>query len=148
MNSGINNELLSQLITDVNLSDNNLEFVPFVLFQLPSLKKLNLSNNKLAELPCSTKEFSQISRESDFNIYDKNLICLSLEELDLQHNELTVLPDYIFQMHNLQSINCSHNKVHKLPFEMWLSESLKVLILHHNCLSQLPVLVSNGNFKR
>nr|XP_047128381.1 leucine-rich repeat serine/threonine-protein kinase 1-like isoform X2 [Hydra vulgaris] len=134
----IKNKLHSQLITEVNLSNNKLEFVPFILFQLPSLRKLNLSNNWLYEL-C----FMNLSENE--SISNQNLFGHSLEELELQHNSLETLPKFIFEMPILQYINCSNNNLKSIGMEMWLSESLKVLLLDHNHLNKLPSLL---NFSR
>ncbi|XP_065648693.1 leucine-rich repeat serine/threonine-protein kinase 1 isoform X3 [Hydra vulgaris] len=134
----IKNILHAQLITEVNLSDNKLEFVPFILFQLPSLRKLNLSNNRLYDL-C----FMNSSKNE--NISNQNLVGPTLEELELQHNTLETLPRFIFEMPILQYINCSSNNLKSMPMEMWLSESLKVLLLDHNHLNKLPSLI---NFSR
>ncbi|XP_047128384.1 leucine-rich repeat serine/threonine-protein kinase 1 isoform X1 [Hydra vulgaris] len=134
----IKNKLHPQLITEVNLSDNKLEFVPFILFQLPALRKLNLSNNRLYDL-CFTD-----SSENESHILNQNLVGPTLEELELQHNTLKTLPKFIFKMPLLQYINCSNNSLNSLPMEMWLSESLKVLLLDHNYLNELPILINSN----
>ena len=48
----LNTELVLKLITIVDLSGNKLKTLPVRLFQLPSLRKLNLSDNALTNLPC------------------------------------------------------------------------------------------------
>ncbi|XP_065648667.1 leucine-rich repeat serine/threonine-protein kinase 1 isoform X3 [Hydra vulgaris] len=131
----IKNKLHPQLITEVNLSDNKLKYVPFILFQLPSLSKLNLSNNRLNDL-------SYMDSSTNENNILNQKVGLTLEELELHHNSLKTLPKFIFEMPILQYINCSNNNLKSLPMEMWLSESLKVLLLDHNHLSKLPSLIN------
>ena len=48
----LNTELVLKLITIVDLSGNKLKTLPVRIFQLPSLRKLNLSENALTNLPC------------------------------------------------------------------------------------------------
>lgn len=48
----LNTELVFKLITIVDLSGNKLKTLPVRIFQLPSLRKLNLSDNALTILPC------------------------------------------------------------------------------------------------
>lgn len=45
------NLLVSNLITSLDLSGNSLKSVPLMLFQLPSLRKLVLADNKISVLP-------------------------------------------------------------------------------------------------
>ncbi|XP_047128379.1 leucine-rich repeat serine/threonine-protein kinase 1 isoform X1 [Hydra vulgaris] len=132
----IKNKLHPQLITEINLSDNKLKYVPFILFQLPSLSKLNLSNNRLNDLSYMD------SSTNENNILNQN-VGPTLEELELHHNSLITVPEFIFKMPILQYMNCSNNNLKSLPMEMWLSESLKVLLLNHNHLSKLPFLTNS-----
>ena len=47
----LNTRVVSRLITKLDLSGNNLTSVPLLLFQLPSLRKLTLADNKITALP-------------------------------------------------------------------------------------------------
>lgn len=81
-----NRHLLLHCITRIDLSDNSLETLPSFLFQMYSLRILNVSNNRLGELP------------TDIHIWQ----CHQLTELDASHNALTSLPSAMFQLRSLQ----------------------------------------------
>jgi ankyrin repeat protein len=81
-----NRHLLFHCITRIDLSDNSLENLPTFLFQMHSLRILNLSNNQLGDLP------------NDNHIW----LCHQLIELDVSHNALTSLPSALFQLRSLQ----------------------------------------------
>nr|XP_047128450.1 leucine-rich repeat serine/threonine-protein kinase 1 [Hydra vulgaris] len=140
MNShkGFTKTNIFQVITHINLSQNYLELVPVIIFQLPLLKKLNLSHNKLSKLPIlSDDEKKNCINNSETLSMSWN--CPRLEELELQHNLLETLPKNVFEMPALQAINCGNNKISFLPFDMWIAKSLKILVLDNNCLTDLPV---------
>jgi hypothetical protein len=81
-----NRHLLFHCITRIDLSNNSLENLPTFLFQMYSLRILNISNNQLGDLP------------HDNNIW----LCHQLIELDVSHNALTSLPLAMFQLRSLQ----------------------------------------------
>ena len=81
-----NRHLLLHCITRIDLSDNSLENLPNFLFQLSSVRILNVSNNQLGELPNDSQVWS----------------CHQLIELDVSHNALTALPAAMFQLRSLQ----------------------------------------------
>lgn len=81
-----NRHLLFHCITRIDLSDNSLESLPSFLFQMYSLRILNVSNNQLGELP------------NESNVW----LCHQLTELDVSHNALTALPSAMFQLRSLQ----------------------------------------------
>ena len=123
-----------KVFTSINLSANNLETVPIMIFQLPSLRFLYLSENKLSALPSTSSEtddFEMMSITDNWN-------SPTLEELELQNNELTQVPKVLFQMPMLHSINLTNNKLTTLPFDMWAAPRLKVLLVENNCLTYLP----------
>ena len=82
----LNRHLLLHCITRVDLSDNSLECVPPFLFQMYSLRILNISNNQLGELPNDAQTW----------------LCHQLVELDVSHNALTYFPSAMFQLRSLQ----------------------------------------------
>jgi hypothetical protein len=81
-----NRHLLFHCITRIDLSDNSLENLPTFLFQMHSLRILNISNNQLGDLP------------NENHVW----FCHQLIELDVSHNALTFLPSAMFQLRSLQ----------------------------------------------
>jgi hypothetical protein len=136
-----NRHLLFHCITRIDLSDNSLENLPTFLFQMHSLRILNLSNNQLGDLP----------KENHF------WLCHQLIELDVSHNALTLLPSALFQLRSLQRayagnrellflchidrlcIVLAHNQLQYLPVEIWSAPMLTDLNVANNSLKELPV---------
>ena len=135
-----------KLFTSINLSHNDIITLPVMLFQLPSLRFLNLSNNKIKLLPGDDESIqtSRTSRNIEELFMDQSLTenwnCPSLVEIDLQHNLLTTLPRLIFHMPSLTTVNCGYNKITNVPFDIWTSNSLKTLILKRNQLKSLTII--------
>ncbi|XP_065648792.1 leucine-rich repeat serine/threonine-protein kinase 1 isoform X2 [Hydra vulgaris] len=143
-----NISLQMKVITHINLSENCLEAIPVIIFQLPSLKKLSLSKNKLDNLPVSHEDekidpFINSINEDENNL-SMNWNCPCLEELDLQYNLLKKIPKNVFEMPALQSLNCGNNLISSLPFDIWIAKSLKTLILDNNHLTNLPIFDENA----
>ena len=114
-------------ITLVNLSENQLRAVPPEIFQIPALKELNLSHNKLAVLPtvtCSGKP-----------VYT----CTQLKKLNLNSNELTTLPEELFTClgSSLEDISARKNNLTALPVGLWLAPRLQRINLAQNKLRRL-----------
>jgi Leucine-rich repeat (LRR) protein len=81
-----NRHLLFHCITRIDLSNNALEFLPVYIFQMYSLRILNVSNNQLGDLP------------QDAGVW----LCQQLIELDVSHNALCSLPSAMFELRSLQ----------------------------------------------
>ena len=138
--------LCVKLFTIINLSNNELESVPTILFQLPSLVELNISNNKIKLLPTTNGAEEEINSDENSTLTE-NWNCPSLQEFELHHNQVTFLPKEMFAMPSLHTVNCEWNNIDKLPFDMWIAPSLKILILSHNNLSDLPVFATGESIK-
>ena len=143
--------LTLKLFTSIDLSSNSLETIPLILFQMPSLRTLNLSENNLKIIPNANpdsqheeNEEETASEENDpFHMFTMNWNCPSLESLDLSHNHLQEIPKNVFEMPNLQTANFAWNQITSLPFEMWIAPSLKTLSLEHNLLKGLPMFAGS-----
>ncbi|XP_017968519.1 leucine-rich repeat serine/threonine-protein kinase 1 isoform X2 [Drosophila navojoa] len=118
------NEVALTAITRIDFSHNILTSIPPELFNLVSLKYLNIAQNKIAELP---------------EPLGKAYNCPVLDELFLQDNQLTTLPAAIFQLPALTILDISNNKLQQLPFDMWRAPKLRELNVAFNLLRELPV---------
>lgn len=97
-------------ITHIDLSYTMTSHLPKELFNFHSIINLNVSNNRLKEVP-----FAQLSL---------NLRPGQLSDLNLSHNHLSNLPVEIFDLPNLKYLDVSGNPLTSLPDFWWLSKSL------------------------
>lgn len=117
-------------ILDLNLSNNNL-FNQRNLFQIISLfsnlQKLNLSSNSLN------------------GILDDMIGSFhALEELQLQHNQITGLPPSVRHWKCLQLLNVSDNCLVRIPEEAKEWNSLVFLSARNNQINDIPNTVFHG----
>ncbi|KAF1770229.1 hypothetical protein GCK72_002047 [Caenorhabditis remanei] len=110
-------------ITRVDLSDNRLTTFPSILFQMPSLRSLNIADNSIRTIEIPTYYISSTSLEI-LNLRNNQLECLTiqflsslpqLQQLDVSKNELSQLPEYIWLCPSLKELNASHNRLSALP---------------------------------
>ncbi len=96
----------------------------------PNLRKLNLSNNQLADLPPEIVHLQQ------------------LQELNLSNNRLEVLPPEIGQLQQLRELNLANNPLlAALPPEIRLLTNLYRLNLSSNSLLAAAVLPEIGQLR-
>lgn len=129
------------VITRLDFSNNNLEHVPFAIFQIESLKFLKMSSNKLKTLPTRHNHLDDVNRKffKTKNAGNLHWTCHNLEELDLDKNELNVLPFQVFQLKSLKFLNISHNSITQVPEEIWNSPMLIELNASFNKIVNLPL---------
>ncbi|KAI6181608.1 Non-specific serine/threonine protein kinase [Aphelenchoides besseyi] len=116
-NQALRNVLMA--ITRLDLSDNQLTQLPDEIFQLRSLKSLNLDRNKLDELVLPRGEFG----------------CPFLETFNAEDNQIMVIPDTFFDcthFPNLRTVNLSGNRLRRLPATTWRSPKLHELNVSRN----------------
>lgn len=126
-------------ITRLDISNNSLVSVPLTIFQLESLRILNISQNRIDKLPMPVpspvkRGFRRKSVVNEELVYN----CPVLEELYLQDNRLDQIPDAIFKLPSLVTLVVSYNKLQQLPYNMWLAPKLKELNASFNLLKELP----------
>ena len=99
------------VITRVDFSSNNLELIPYALFQIESLRFMKLSFNRLKKLPVTRNyeldDVNKISLSDSDNFLASNWNAHSLEELDLDNNQLVELPAQLFQLKSLRYLEKS-----------------------------------------
>jgi Leucine-rich repeat (LRR) protein len=127
-------------ITRCDLSANQLESLPFALFQIETLKFLKLSGNYLKRLP--TGKSKELDDVNILLINNENLYwsCNQLEEIELDNNQLVELPAQLFLIKSLKHVNASNNHLESLPIEMWQAPSLFDLNVSFNRLTHLPIV--------
>lgn len=145
------NYLALGALTRIDLSHNSLTELPPEIFNMCSLRYLNVAQNKLQFLPgpSDTEQLSPLKslRKNIIATFsskatDKKMDyeCLVLEELFVQDNRLECLPPSIFRLPSLVTLDVSNNKLQELPFEMWRAPKLKELNVAFNLLKDLPTL--------
>ena len=119
-------------LSHIRLSNNKLEekkpfYIPRILLSVPSLQFLDISYNRITQLP-ELQYWS--SRELRELVFSNNRICKmnlnktvgkiwpKLSRLDLSHNKLDCLPSHIGYITTLCSLDVSHNPISVLPDEI------------------------------
>ncbi|KAG5883328.1 hypothetical protein JTB14_032528 [Gonioctena quinquepunctata] len=140
-----NYDIALYAITRLDISNNSLTSIPLEVFQLFSLRYLNIAQNKIEKLPLPVpspvkKGFKRKNANFDYQKY----CCPVLEELYLQDNRLDQLPEAIFKLPSLVILVVSNNKLQQLPYNVWLAPKLKELNAAFNFLKELPAGPSEG----
>lgn len=128
-------------ITRLDISNNNLTSIPLAVFQLYSLRYLNIAQNKIEKLPVPAlvSPTKKSFRKKSITTTDElNYTCPVLEELYIQDNRLDHVPEAIFRLPALVTLVVSNNKLQHLPYNMWLAPKLKELNASFNLLKELP----------
>ncbi|KHJ44662.1 kinase domain protein [Trichuris suis] len=132
--------VITSAITRIDLSMNKLTYLPSSLFRLSSLRILNASSN------CITSIMVEDTRRTD-KVDDVGLACC-LEEIYLDHNSLSSVPDVLFTFPAVVTLNLSGNMLESLPANIWDCPKLKDLDLSDNKLSFLPLPDRNSELRR
>ncbi|VDK40314.1 unnamed protein product [Cylicostephanus goldi] len=103
-------------ITRVDLSCNRLTTFPSVLFQMPSLRSLNLAENLITTIDMPGFYVTSTSLEV-LNLKQNRLETISpqLTTLDVSRNCLSQLPEYIWLCPSLKELNVASNHLNSLP---------------------------------
>ncbi|GJQ77064.1 hypothetical protein Trydic_g23635 [Trypoxylus dichotomus] len=127
-------------ITRLDVSNNSLTFIPLAVFQLYSLRYLNIAQNKIEKLPIPAESpVKKTHRRKSISTEELNYSCPVLEELYLQDNRLDHIPEAIFRLPSLVTLVVANNKLQYLPYNMWLAPKLKELNASFNFLKELPI---------
>ena len=156
-----NQELLYQVPADIldkvslhpslDLSFNLIEEIPVDLpLCLPHLTVLNLSHNKISNLPESIFGFIHLRlldlSYNGLQVIPATVCCLrELRKLDLSHNKITKIPSNINHLKKLDKLNVSHNLIEHLPLSLGNISSLHVLLATDNPLQlEFEEKISSG----
>lgn len=126
-------------ITRIDVAKNRLRELPLAVFQLASLRILNVANNLIEELPAGTTTSNQETPKRK-NEAGSTWNCPVLEELHLEHNRLESLPKIIFELPNLVGLDVSNNALTSLPANFWFAPKLKDVNVAGNQLRFLPTM--------
>lgn len=107
-------------LKSLTMEGNDFTEMPESIFRLPDLEYLDLSSNKLRELPVNT-------------VYG----CTKLKKLKLKYNSLASLPKQLLSLTRLQYIDASANKISKIPEKGW--QNLKELTYVNFSTNYIPV---------
>lgn len=129
-------------IVGLAISSSDLQELPEELGKLSNLKWLNVSYNKLNNLPSieSLKKLTHFNAAwNDLSELPESFIHLtSLEVLDFAANELKTLPLSLTECITLRSLNISRNHIKTLSLSLGNLHSLERIDLWGNQLETLP----------
>ncbi|KAL3282022.1 hypothetical protein HHI36_005225 [Cryptolaemus montrouzieri] len=135
-------------LQEMFLQNNNLSNLPRTLFRyIPDIKVLNLSNNRLCDLPVpDTLLYLEKLYLTANCLIDKSLENLTpfmrnIRILHAAYNNFTALPENcVFYWTDIEEIVLSGNKLLKLPNDIGKLRYLSVLRVHSNLLQNIPKL--------
>lgn len=132
-------DLVLYSITRLDISNNSLTSIPLAVFQLNSLRYLNVGQNKIDKIPIPVPSPTKKGfRRKSTSPEELDYSCPVLEELYVQDNRVDQVPDAVFRLPALVTLNVSNNKLQQLPYCMWLAPKLKELNASLNLLKELP----------
>ncbi|WP_459209663.1 leucine-rich repeat domain-containing protein [Aquimarina rhabdastrellae] len=156
----------------LNLSSNRITTISAAIQKLKQLKRLDLSNNKITQLPEEIAELTSLEQLSlEYNqlieipnistLYKLTSISLSNNKLqdipvlpssttwlNLNANELTVLPTTITALQNLKTLVLSDNKFEVFPEEILALKNIENIEIGGNKIKDIPkALLTLPNFK-
>jgi len=127
----------------LNLSNNNLKTISDEIGKLGSLETLNLYGNNLMSIPENIKTLKNLR---ELKLFGNNLLSLpefigslkSLDKLIAGKNKLTRLPESLKNLSSLTSLIINYNDFHSFPKPILNLKNLKELILGNNHITTLP----------
>lgn len=132
---------LEMAVTKVDLSNCGLRCLPIEVFQFPNLEILAADSNELTCLPVVPGHIATATTDeyqSDPPLAQSGWRCLSLQQLSLKQNSLSLLPQCLFQLPLLMTLDVSHNQLTMLPENIWIAPQLHRCICSNNRLASLP----------
>ena len=118
-------------VNSLNISKNKLTELPIEIFHLKNLTNLNASHNQLTSLP-------ELGPMGSMDQGQPAWPCSGLSRLILNSNQLSEVPEYIFNMPSLAFLDLSRNHLEKLPFSIWSAPKLNNLNCSNNRIKEIP----------
>jgi hypothetical protein len=134
----------------LDISHNKIVDLPDSLFSAcPSLIEIRYAGNELKTIPlvlCTASLQTLDLSENYLTSLDNCLSkCLSLEELDLHANDIAILPTSSVVLKNLKSFILSENPIKKLDDWIFNQPQLKILFLDNTQLDVLPASICKAS---
>ena len=125
------------------LRGKNIRSVPAAAFDITTLVKLDVANNKLSMLPPEVGLLVALRvldvRNNKLEALPEELgACTALETLHAEQNQVAQLPESIGQLASLRTLNLRGNRLNTVPASLSKCRSLRTLDLRSNCLYKLP----------
>ena len=117
-------------VTSISISGCSLTMLPLELFKLPEVISINVSDNKLTAVPALVPNCESLDKSG--------WECDHLAKLDFSSNQITDIPDFLFELHNLKVLNMSSNFIHSVSMKLWISPRLCEFHCSHNQISLIP----------
>uniref|UniRef100_A0A8D0B5D9 Leucine rich repeat containing 8 VRAC subunit E n=1 Tax=Salvator merianae TaxID=96440 RepID=A0A8D0B5D9_SALMN len=135
-------------VQEVKLINCNLERIPHAVFSLVNLQELDLRDNQLRSIE-EIISFQHCRKLVCLKLWYNHIDSIpehfrklkTLEQLDLSHNRIEVLPSQLFLCTRLTYLDLSHNHIRVIPAGMGVLQSLQYFAVSHNSLEALPIEV-------
>ncbi len=132
--------------TFLNLSHLNLQYLPDLLFRATHITKLDLSYNKLHNIPDNFINLRNLKELFFFDNYFEHIPSiiyeLNLKSLSFALSKITRFPDDIVKLKNIEFLYLNGNRCKYLPIESIVKMSkarLKVINVKDNPIRNVPV---------
>ena len=133
---------LSDTLEILDLSGNRLSELPDDFGRLKKLRILFLSNNNFTEIPSILSECPELTmigfKSNKISLFPENCLPPDIRWLILTDNRIEKLPDSIGKYGKLQKVMLAGNRVKSLPDSMAECKSLELLRISANDLQFLP----------
>jgi Leucine-rich repeat (LRR) protein len=148
----------------IDLSDQNLDRFPEIIYSCRNLQKLILRNNRIKNIPkeiVSLKRLRMLDLSNNRieSLYAKLFSLTNLETLYLNQNKFKSIPSQVGQLSKLRKFSVSGNKIRSLPKEFVSLINLEFLNISSNPFDDFPLeilrlkslkslRIANINFKK
>ncbi len=141
-------ELTNLPLEFLDISYNNFENLPDVIFEISTLRKFGSRINPIENIP---PEIVQLTELCSLYVTNSSIVKLpenigdlkNLKYLEVSGSKLTVLPVSIGDLDSLQELLVFDNELKSLPPEIGNLQNLKKLSIHENYFEELPAEIGN-----